>query len=370
VNGYEVVCRSTTASVFGGKEINMPGKVFVSCGQATIEEKRTARRVARILEKEFKLKPYLAFTIQSLSDIMTITKELGSSDYYLFIDFLRMPTGRPKSKNHLPISVFTHQELALAHHLGFEDMIALQQEGTPRVGFLNYVLSNPKLFRDSKDLIKQVRYLVKERGWSPKFSRNLVVREGEFSPLILYADHTGTSTERIWYLKVENRRPDVATVGSVCILDHIEKPDGTRINHLDRSYLKWAGQSGYERTILPQDSGVIDLFAIRTDVPGVFLHSLRDTPREPAVSDDGEYNLFFKLFSQGFPLLEFVVRLKLCWKPPTATEKPFETTAHLDSSESPCDDVVETLLGRSSNTPTVGLSSGVNTSGSSLQTSN
>jgi hypothetical protein len=347
----------------------MSGKVFVSCGQATIEEKRTARRVARVLEKEFKLKPYLAFTIQSLSDIMSITKELRSSDYYLFIDFLRIPPRHRDSQNHLPISLFTHQELALAHHLGFGDMIALQQEGAPRIGFLNYVLSNPKQFHDSKDLIKAVKELVRERGWNPEFSRNLVVREGGFSPLIQYRDHTGISNERVWYLKVENRRPDIAAIGSVCILDHIEKPDGIPLVAPDRSYLKWAGQIGYERTILPKDFGTIDLFAIRTDVPGVFLHSLRDTTREPIVSDDGEYKLFFKLFSRGFPLLEFEVRLKLCWKPPTRTAWPFETTAHLDSSESPSNDVVETLLGRTASTPTTGLSSSVNTSGSGLQSS-
>ncbi len=353
----------------------MSGKVFVSCGQATEEEKKIAKKVAQVLQREFKLKPYLAFTVQSLNDIMTIIEELRSSDYYLFIDFVRIPTGRRTSSSYLPVSMFTHQELALAYHLGFADMIALQQEGAPRVGFLNYILSNPELFHDATDLIKKVRRLVTEKGWNPDFSRNLVVHEGDFSPPLQYTDHTGTSIERIWYLKVENRRPDVAAVGSVCILDRIQRSDGHRIIPVDRSYLKWAGQMGYERTILPGDFGIIDLFAIRSDVPGIFLHSLRDTPREPITDQDGEYILFFKLFSRGFPLLDFSVRLELRWKPMTKSVWPLETTAHLESfgveSEylsTPGEDVVAALLGKSSEVHIAGLQTGVNASGSILGT--
>lgn len=57
---------------------------------------------------------------------MTITRELRNSDYYLFIDFLRR-TDKPED---LAYSLFTHQELALAHHLGFGDMIALRQSAS------------------------------------------------------------------------------------------------------------------------------------------------------------------------------------------------------------------------------------------------
>jgi len=74
----------------------------------------------KLLKDKFQLDSYIAFKVQSLNDIMTITKELRSSDYYLFIDFVRRPT----KSQYLHISLFTHQELALAHHLGFKDMIA------------------------------------------------------------------------------------------------------------------------------------------------------------------------------------------------------------------------------------------------------
>lgn len=54
----------------------MAGKVFISCGMHLPEERETALRVRDLLENEpFKLTPYVAITVQSLDDIMTITKE-------------------------------------------------------------------------------------------------------------------------------------------------------------------------------------------------------------------------------------------------------------------------------------------------------
>lgn len=299
----------------------MAGRVFISCGQRPPDERRVAEEIAKILKDEFDLTPYLAFKIQSLNDIMTITKELRKSDYYLFIDFLRKSKNllfnllkRTNNPQDLPCSLFTHQELALAHHLGFENIIALQQRGTPLEGFLRYVLSNPEPFDDEKDLFHKVRRLVKDRGWTKDYSRNLVIEEIGFTDVPwYYTDHTGTSYDLVWQLKVENRRPDVAAVGTVCILNYIIS-GGNRIDSPDRAYLKWARQAGYDRTIIPKDFGVIDLFAIRDDCGGIFLHSLRDAvPREPVLLNDGDYELFFMLFSQGFPLLEFSVDLKLRW---------------------------------------------------------
>ena len=291
----------------------MAGKVFISCGQKLGKEKKIALAVKKLLKSKFKLDSYLAFRVQSLADVMTITKELRSSDYYLFIDFVR----RQKQPEDFHISLFTHQELALAHHLGFKDMIAFQQKGAPLDGFIRYIQSNPETFCQKDDLLKKLERLVRARKWSKAFSRNLVIVKQGFTPIIQYGDHTGVCTTRVWEARIQNRRPDAAAVGAVCILDHINKRDGTDVPSPDRSYLKWSGQAGYERTILPKDYAVIDLFALRTDRPGIFLLSLRDTPREPIVTEDGEYNLFYKLFSQGFPLLEFVINVRLQWHKPT-----------------------------------------------------
>jgi len=287
----------------------MAGRVFISCGQRPPDEREVAEQVRALLENELHLSVYLAFRIQSLDDVMTITRELKNSDYFLFIDFLR----HPERLEDLPVSLFTHQELALAHHLGFKDIIALQQEGAPLEGFLRYVLSNPERFSTADDLIAKTRTLVQQRRWHPDYSRNLTIHELGFTPAMQYRDHTGTSLETVWQIRVQNHRPDVAAVGAVCILDSIESPNGNISPALDRSYLKWAGQAGYERTILPTDFGDLDLFSIHFDSPGIFLHSLRDTPREPVVRENGDYVLHFKLFSQGFPLLDFFAAVRLRW---------------------------------------------------------
>jgi hypothetical protein len=79
-------------------EAILTGKVFVSCGQKEEEEREAADRVCELLKNEFKLTPYVAIRVQSLDDIMIITKELRSSDYFLFIDFNRYSELRPVPK--------------------------------------------------------------------------------------------------------------------------------------------------------------------------------------------------------------------------------------------------------------------------------
>ena len=287
----------------------MAGKVFISCGQRD-SERGCAQEIARILEHEFGLVPYLAFQTQSLDDIMTITDELRSSDYYVFVDFLR----ESNSPTDLSCSLFTHQELALAHHLGFGEMIALQQKGAALEGFVKYVLSNPAAFSSRDELYSELRRLVGERKWSKSYSRNLVVEpwdtwQGN------YGDHSGAHMMKVWSVKVRNMRPDVAAVGAVCILDCIENTAGSqtvRNDSPDRSYLKWSGQIGYERTILPEDFGVVNVLSVHEDEPGAFLLSSRDAyPRSPILNTPGEYRLHFKIFSEGFPLLRFVVPVSL-----------------------------------------------------------
>ncbi len=294
----------------------MAGLVFISCGQRGTE-RDVAESVAELLKARFGLNAYLAFKIQSFDDVMTITRELRSSDYFLFIDFARTSS----TPADLPCSLFTHQELALAHHVGFE-IIALQQQGAPLEGFLRYVLSNPEIFSDADDLLKKVERLVNEKGWNPRYSRNLVPSNLSHTKPLVYGDHAGSSRMRAWEIQIHNRRPDTAAVNTVCVLESVSLPDGTR-QRPDNSYLKWSGQAGYERTILPEDFAVVDLFSVRAGERGIFLLSLRDAyPRLPIVEADGEYQLHYKVHANGFPLLRFSVHVSLHWKFPDEDEPP------------------------------------------------
>ncbi len=290
----------------------MAGRVFISCGQRN-DERKIAERIATLLKDEFNLNAYLAFKTQSLSDIMTITEELRASDYYLFVDFLRAPEG----SQDLACSLFTHQELALAHHLGFRDMIAVQQKGTQLEGFLRYVLSNPESFDSEDDLLEKIKSLVQARGWSATYSRNLVIAEIKTYGPLVYQDHTGSNTMKVWNARIENRRPDVAAVRTVCVLDKVEF--GGQVHPSpDRSYLKWSGQATYENTILPEDACEVTLCCTHQNEDGLFLVSARDVvPRSPILRENGFYLLHFKVFSEGFPLLKFCIEFDLQWQQPT-----------------------------------------------------
>lgn len=283
----------------------MPGKVFISCGQKTPRERKIARQIARLLKNNFKLDPYLAFEVQSLNDIMIITDELKAADYYLFVDFFR------KRKDDIPVSLFSHQELALAHHSKFKEFIAFQEQGCPSEGFIRYVLSNPEPFESDDDLLQKIEDTIKKRGWSKTYSRSLVVSTINFQGPSLYRDHTGEHWQYIWHTKVENRRPDIASLNTVCILDSIESSNGGKITSHDRGHLKWATLfQGYQQIIFPNDSAEVDIFAVNADQPGIFLHSSRDiSERTPIITEKGIYKLHYKIFSVGFPQCSFVINV-------------------------------------------------------------
>lgn len=152
-----------------------------------------------------------------------------------------------------------------------------------------------------------------------------MVNELTRSGPITYNDHTGLSILETWKAQIENKRPDIAAVGAVCILDLINgKPCS------DRAYLKWGSRQGYQRTLLPLDHGLVDLFNIRADRPGMFLLSALDvTPRQPIVTNDGDYELSFKIFAEGFPLLQFTVIFNLQWRPATPISWVHHSSANL-----------------------------------------
>ena len=64
-------------------------------------------------------------------------------------------------------------------------------------------------------------------------------------------------------------------------------------------------------TLLPGDFGLIDVFALHEDVEGIFLHSLWDSAREPLIAKVGDWVLSYKLYAQGFPLVDFSIGLKI-----------------------------------------------------------
>ena len=63
-----------------------------------------------MIKNDLKLDCYNADSVHGFDDVMSITDKLAKADYYVMIDFKRKVVGKDK----VPLSVFTHQELALA----------------------------------------------------------------------------------------------------------------------------------------------------------------------------------------------------------------------------------------------------------------
>jgi hypothetical protein len=281
--------------------------VFLSCGQHE-GEREIAERIERMIIDEFHMGCYNADSVQGFDDVMSIiTEHLSKADYYLFIDFKRESV----NSGDLEISVFTHQEFALASAWGIKDIIAFQEEGLKSHGMLSYLLVHPlKFTRDQ--LVELVRKEILRRGWTNNYSRNLVVSKLEPDPptgIIEFTDHTGTSTGQVWFLWVQNRRKDRSAFDTVAILYSVTNEKTGIETRPDSSYLKWAGQKGFHKTIFPEGNAHFSAFVVRVNQPGIFLHSAADVPRHPIIDEVGRYKLEYRIFSESFPPVSATVAL-------------------------------------------------------------
>lgn len=274
--------------------------VFLSCGQRD-DERVIAQQIETLIRDELKFNCYNADTRQGFDDVMSITEQLSKADYYLFIDF--------KRDGVLPVSVFTHQEFALARAWGITEMMAFQEEGLSSYGMLAYVLAHPTAF-ERQNLVDLVRKNIKSRGWSPEYSRNLSVSQLRTSELIPYTDHHGSNLERIWKAVVQNRRSDRAATNVIAILDRITDATNNKTWRPDTTFLKWSGQQAYQRTIFPQDSAEVDLFLLKAEREGIYLHSARDEyPRTSVVPGAGTFIFKYLLYADTFPAVFFEVKV-------------------------------------------------------------
>ena len=230
----------------------MAGKVFISCGQATNAE----RAVGNTLFEWFKEKgfhPYLAIDVPTLFDLNSqILKELASSDFFLFINFKRELVGG----YNLPLSLFSHQELAIAYSLGFDRVIIVNQKEALKEGVLKFIVSNTPEYGDAAEVLGIVKKTVETAKWDKTFSRGLFAQNlvwGATLPVVLYRDHSHPQPVRqvsLFCDKVNNRANQGAG-DCIARLAYVKKEGSERISSPDRSHLKVTGQSGYKQTIFP-----------------------------------------------------------------------------------------------------------------------
>ncbi|MGD0575217.1 MAG: hypothetical protein ABSB61_07610 [Anaerolineales bacterium] len=298
----------------------MAGRVFISCGQAT-EEERQAAATLREYFRERGFQPYVAIQAQSIQDVNTaIVSELKLADFYVFVDFGReeLPGKHEGSRRG---SLFAHQELAIAYLLGFEKVIFLQQKDVLLEGLLRYMASNASRFSSTTDVLPTVQCLVEERAWDPSYSRHLVVGGIHWSDgTIAFGSHTGERlVGRFLYLDILNMRTDLAAFNCIARLASISRPGVLPQISPDRSHLKVTGQPGFVQTIWPSSGGAFDLLMVKSQGGGaVYLNNALDViPKRPILADPGEYRLHYEVLAEAFPILELAVDLHATGIPDT-----------------------------------------------------
>ncbi len=190
----------------------MPGRIFISCGQATQSERKVAYDISKWLDS-VGYDPYIAIETQSIQDVNSgIIGNLKSADYYIFIDFRREKICNCPQKEYRG-SLFTNQELAIAYFLGFDRALFIQQSKIRLEGIAKYILGNAKRFDDIDEVIEIVKQEFGQRKWSPDYSRHLVPNQVNIlSTPLQYRDHTGTYNQYICHVEVENRRRDFRSI--------------------------------------------------------------------------------------------------------------------------------------------------------------
>lgn len=253
--------------------------------------------------------------VQTIMDLNSgIIGALRTSDYYLLINFRREKISDD------PLlyrgSLYTHQELAAAYVLGFQNMILISQRDVKSEGMLKPIVSNLPLFDTSDQILAIVQNAVIQAGWSPHFCRQLTLTKLRWGPFIHYQDHTMPPNAprpcKVLHGDIRNNRQDIAARHTICRLrEVISLSDSPTVS--DQSLLKASGFVGYEHTIWPLSLGSFDLFAVSFNNPSaIFLHSAMDVyPRNPVINIPGEYRLTYDVLAENLPPLSFQLGLNV-----------------------------------------------------------
>jgi hypothetical protein len=303
----------------------MNSKVFVSCGQANDQEKRTAGKICRLLEKRG-FQPYLAVQVQTIKDINGgIIRELKNSDYYVFVNFRRERlSSRGSRRKQFRGSLFSNQEFAIAYALDFEKFLVVNQSGVKPEGMLRYIGLNTETFDDHSDCLAAVAKAIKDAHWKSDYSRRLRADGLIFRPVI-YSNHVGSILAgNFLYLDIHNARPDIAALETTARLVEYGAAGRALQPSNILSPLKASGRPGFAHTIFPRSHETFDLLCVGslanlslappTAAPrlGVYLNSAFDAPWTPLLPMTSRvWTLRYEFLAIDFPVLSVTIELTL-----------------------------------------------------------
>ncbi len=300
-----------------------PAKVFISCGQASDEERSIAHQVSERLAR-MGFDPYVAVEVQDLRGLAeNIYEQLGASEYFLFIDFRREyvvderhafdASNAPKVYRG---SLFTNQELAIASYRGLQPVV-LQEDGIRRDGILNVIQANCIPFSDRRNLAAVAETAVRDQGWD-RAHRNLIRVSRDVSERVAMVDMTqeperGGRPKAYYHLIVENlhrSRPAANCHAYVLSIRNLSTGTDLQVHTVE---LKWEGVFFPYVVIGPRSKRSLDLLLTWDDKPGVaFVMALTDSERlMPKLQGPGDWALSVGVLAEGFPEATIDLRLRI-----------------------------------------------------------
>jgi hypothetical protein len=273
-----------------------PARVFISCGQREEEEKQIAHGIKKILN-ELGYEAYLAVYDQTLRSLReNIFAKLGDqAEYFLFVDLCRE---RLDADGNCRGSLFSHQELAIASFLGFDnDALVFQEEGLlERDGMIGAFQANATSFPNRSGLMDVIRKRV-ESQWRKDWRRKLVLEQADDPDCEAVPQRSG-GTGFFFHIRVKNRHIRATARNCYAFLRSVRDASTSETRAFEATELRWAGYD-FPNAIIPPGN-----CTRRFDA--VWFHSA--SPRDP------RFNIFSdwprnvpRLQSPGSWVLEFEV---------------------------------------------------------------
>ena len=290
-------------------EDRLPARVFISCGQSQgTDEVQVAKDIAAEFRK-LGFGPYVAVEEQCLRGIKeNIFHQLGTSEYFVFIDFKReyIP-----DKNACRGSLFSHQELALASYLGLQ-IIAFHEKGfIPEDGIMGVLQGNSYEFTDRHFLKDVVIKRATERGWVSERQNELLLNRKEDQFVDTHDANIGKY--RVFHVKVENRHKTKPAIGCYTYLEQIINTLNSEIIFPETVEVKWTGYNFPMANIVPQSHRSFDALFVRFDEPNIArpLVLTNYAGYWPSLPGPGEYILKFLVLAENFPPARIRLKLRL-----------------------------------------------------------
>jgi len=286
-------------------------KVFISCGQRTLEERNIAEKIfGELMQLGFD--PYIAVQEQTLRGLKeNIFRQIEKSEYFLFIDFKRERISR-LFKNVFRGSLFSNQELALASFLNI-NFLAFQEKGVKKEdGIMKFIQGNCVEFSDRRTLPNLVIELVKDKKWDSNWKNQLAVscKSNYFVDNVGIFDNSGKiiGTGRYYYVRIKNlhlKRPAINCYAY--LMRAVDKSKGITLFNAETPELKWAGYTLPNALISPQSYRKLDAFWINLNNPTKLNFNIFTdyTGYIRTIIGPGNFELFYMVVSENFDILRF-----------------------------------------------------------------